>query len=279
MMTFPMAKEFLPENNRMTVVEGDINDTKLLTNTILEANPNYVCHLAAMHFIPDCNANPTGALLANTVGTESVLNACKRNKIEKVLVASTAAVYPISNDPNVEAETEIAPIDIYGLSKMFVESLCQKFVRETGVDAIILRLFNAVGPRETNPHVIPHIFEMLNTSDTIPLGNISPKRDYIHTSDIAEAIYSLCKSQIRGYEAFNIGTGKEYSVEEVVSMLSEILDRRLSIRQDENRMRDVDRMHLVADINKVKSLVGWAPKMNIYDALKDTAKYYGLLSP
>jgi UDP-glucose 4-epimerase len=269
-------REFLPSDNRLTIIEGDINDTEFLTNTISEINPNYVCHLAAIHFIPHCNANPTKALLTNTVGTESVLNACKYSKIEKVLVASTAAVYPISDLPNVEDETEIAPIDIYGLSKMFAELLAEKFCRETGINTISLRLFNAVGPRETNPHVIPHIFESLKTSDIIPLGNISPKRDYIHTRDIAEAIYSICMSELNGYEVFNIGTGKEYSVEEIFEILKGVVNKPLTVEQVESRMREVERMHLQADISKIKKLIGWEPKMSIYDALEDTAKYYGV---
>ncbi|MEE9214404.1 MAG: NAD(P)-dependent oxidoreductase [Thermodesulfobacteriota bacterium] len=271
-------REFLPINNRLIIVEGDINETEFLTKTISVHSPNYVCHLAAIHFIPHCNANPTKALMINTVGTESVLNACKKQNIQKVLVASTAAVYPISDLPNIEDNTEVAPIDIYGLSKMFAELLAQKFFIETGTDTIILRLFNAVGPRETNPHVIPHIFESLKTSNKIPLGNITPKRDYIHTSDIAEAIYTICNSNIKGYEVFNIGSGEEYSVEEIVLMLEEVLKRSLIIEQVEERMRKVERMHLLADISKIKKIIGWKPKIQLHDALRDICRYYGIVT-
>ncbi len=269
-------REFLPINDELTVIEGDINDTQYLKELISTQSPNYVCHLAAIHFIPHCNANPTTALMTNTVGTESILNACKNQNIEKVLIASTAAVYPISDLPNNEDTTEVAPIDIYGLSKMFAELLSQKFFRETGTDTIILRLFNAVGPRETNPHVIPHIFESLKTSDCIPLGNIKPKRDYIHTRDIAEAIYTICKSDSKGYEFFNIGSGREYSVEEIVAILGKILNRSLTIKQVKERMRGIDRMHLSADISKIKRTIGWEPKMQLSDSLIDVGRYYGI---
>ena len=270
-------KEFLPEDDLLTVVEGDLNDTDLLKKTISEYTPAYVCHMAAMHFIPHCNANPTKALMTNTVGTESVLEACKNQKVKKVLTASTAAVYPANDLPNNEEKTKADPIDIYGLSKLFTEYLARKFYHETGIDTIVLRIFNAVGPRETNPHVIPHIFESLKTTDTISLGNIEPKRDYIHTSDLAGAVYALCNSKVKGHDIFNVGTGKEYSVEEIVSMISSIINRPLNIKQDPDRIRKVERMHLSADISKIKAVAGWEPKFTIQDSLKDTARYYGIL--
>ena len=161
---------------------------------------------------------------------------------------------------------------------MFAELLAKKFFRETHIDTIVLRIFNAIGPRETNPHVVPHIFESLKTSNCIPLGNIKPKRDYIHTRDIAEAIYAICESDIGGYEVFNIGSGKEYSVEEIVAMLGEILKRPLTIKQVRERMRKVERMHLLADINKIRNATGWEPKIQLHDALVDIARYYGIIN-
>jgi len=270
-------REFLPTHDGLTVIEGDINDTELLKKIISAHSPNYICHLAAIHFIPYCNANPIKTLIVNTVGTESVLDACKNKNIEKVFIASSAAVYPNSELPNIEDKTEVAPIDIYGLSKMFAELLAKKFFRETHIDTIVLRIFNAIGPRETNPHVVPHIFESLKTSNCIPLGNIKPKRDYIHTRDIAEAIYAICESDIGGYEVFNIGSGKEYSVEEIVTMLGEILKRPLTIKQVRERMRKVERMHLLADISKIRNATGWEPKIQLHDALVDIARYYGII--
>ena len=76
----------------------------------------------------------------------------------------------------------------YGESKLAAEQLGRTFHEETGIPVSILRLFNAIGRNETNPHVVPHIFESLQTSDVIRLGNIAPCRDYIDTRDVAEAI-------------------------------------------------------------------------------------------
>jgi len=269
-------REFLPDHEELTIVDGDINDTEHLAQAISEYHLDYVCHLAAMHFIPHCNANPTKALYVNTVGTESVLTACcKGADIEKVLIASTAAVYDVNDEPNNESRTPVKPVDIYGLSKMFTELLAEKFARKTSITTVSIRFFNAVGPRETNPHVIPHIFESTKKSSHIPLGNIKPKRDYIHTSDMAGALLAVCRSDISQYQVFNVGSGVEYSVEEVVEMVGEILHEELTIRQEADRVREVERKHLVADIGKIKEVTGWEPNLILKEALVDTAQYYG----
>ena len=79
-------RNFLPESNSLTFIEGDIIQTDRLRKTIFDTNPYCVYHLAAKHFIPDCNSNPSKALQVNTVGTESVLNACNNNGIKQIII-------------------------------------------------------------------------------------------------------------------------------------------------------------------------------------------------
>ena len=269
-------KQFLPKSKSVTFIEGDIINKKYLSKIISEVGPFCVYHLAAIHFIPDCNSNPSKALQVNTLGTESVLSACNNDGIKQIIMASTAAVYPINDLPNNEDKTTAAPIDIYGYSKLFSEMLLKKFQKETGIQSIALRLFNAVGPRETNLHVIPHIFLTTNDTNIIPLGNIEPKRDYIHVNDIANAFHKVTQNRtnLNGFDIFNIGTGKEYSVIDLVNMIGDILGKDLEIHEKEDRVRKVERMHLIADISKIKNFVGWEPNISLKDALINTAQYY-----
>ena len=116
----------------------------------------------------------------------------------------------------------------------------------------------------------------MRISQRILLGNIKPKRDYIHTRDIADAILAICEKSIRGYDVFNIGTGKEYSVEEIIHKIEAILGKSIKITQVKKRMRDVERMHLCADIRKIKKIIGWAPQISFTEAIQDIASYYGV---
>ncbi len=125
------------------------------------------------------------------------------------------------------------PLDIYGLSKLTGEHLCKKFYLETNIDTIVCRFFNAFGPNETNPHLIPEIEKQLREGlRTIKLGNLTPKRDFIHTYDMASAVKQLLKLEKTGYDIFNLGRGMEYSAVEIVEAFERQLNEEIKIEVD-----------------------------------------------
>jgi len=233
--------------------QADILDAKAIDNIFNAVRPNRVIHLAAVHFIPYCNQHPFESSNINIRGTIHVLDACKKYQVQKVFFASTAAVYPIY-DEAVSENHPTGPMDIYGLSKLTGEHLCNEFHLQTGVPVIICRFFNAFGPNETNPHLIPEIQNQINAGlRKIKLGNLTPKRDFIHTSDMANAVHSLMSYDSKGIDIYNLGRGIEYSVTEIVDAFSRQLGEKIEIEVDESRVRKVERMHLLADVSKLKS--------------------------
>ncbi len=250
----------------------DILERDQLMSIFTEIEPDWVLHLAAIHFIPYCNQHPFEAANINIQGTINVFDVCKKlQNLERLFFASTAAVYPIS-DHSVDENHELRPLDIYGLSKLTGERLAREFHLETGVSTVVCRFFNAFGPNETNPHLIPEIQEQINAGKrTIQLGNLEPKRDFIHTYDMARAVISLLKSDIN-YDVFNLGRGIEYSVREIVEAFERELGENISIDQDPSRMRKTDRMHLLANVNKLKNAIGWEPEWNIDQGVKTLIK-------
>jgi UDP-glucose 4-epimerase len=250
-------------------VVGNILDAGLLESTILKFRPEWVIHLAAVHFIPYCNEHPFESANINIAGTMNVLNGCRRIRgLEKVLFASTAAVYPIFEEA-IRESLPAAPSDIYGLSKMTGEELCRKFQLETGIPTILCRFFNAFGPNETNPHLIPAIQrQVLEGKRTILLGNTQPKRDFIHTYDMARAVELLLNKFERGVDSFNLGRGIEYSVLEVIAAFEKALGQSLTIETDPAKMRKSDRLHLLADIAKLSAFTGWQPEISLEEGIK-----------
>jgi UDP-glucose 4-epimerase len=228
-----------------------------------------------MHFIPDCNARPEETLDVNVAATRVVLESCRDSPVRNFVFASSAAVYAPSDDPCVEDTTPVGPVEIYGESKLAGEGVVAAFQQDTGISATILRLFNAVGRHETNPHVIPHIFESLRVSDVIALGSILPRRDYIDTRDVAEAMLSV-SDRPDGLRVLNVGTGVAYSVEDIVEALRRILKRRIKIAHEPSRVRATERMMLVADIDKIRRATDWAPRIALDEALEDLVRAYGL---
>jgi len=245
-------------------VLGDTRDLSSVHKTFNEINPDIIIHLAAIHFIPYCNEHPYESADINIRGTMNVLNTAQTIKnLKKVLFASTAAVYPIHDD-SVDEEHAVLPLDIYGLTKLTGEDLCKKFFLETKIDTVVCRFFNAFGPNETNPHLIPEIENQLREGKrSINLGNLTPKRDFIHTYDMAKAVLALIRLENAGYDVFNLGRGIEYSVTDIVETFEKTLKEKIEIVVDPKRVRKVERMHLLADVTKLKKTTGWEPEWSI----------------
>lgn len=248
-------------------VLADILDRNKMFSLMDEIRPDVLIHLAAIHFIPYCNEHPYESSNINIQGTMNVLDAAGKSGVGKVFFASTAAVYPIYDEAVSETHATL-PLDIYGLSKLTGERLCSEFHLRTGTPVIVCRFFNAFGPNETNPHLIPEIQrQVMEGKRNINLGNLTPKRDFIHTYDMANAVSVLLSKVNKGIDVFNLGRGIEYSVTEIVDSFSNALGEKIEITVDPARVRKVERMHLLADISKLKSL-GWEPEIGIDEGIK-----------
>lgn len=246
---------------------ADIRDRKGVEKVFESFRPEIVIHLAAVHFIPYCNEHPFESSDINIRGTINILDACNQFQVKKIFFASTAAVYPIYDDAVTE-QHPTGPMDIYGLSKLTGEHLCNEFHLKTGTPVVICRFFNAFGPNETNPHLIPEIQKQINGGlRKIKLGNLTPKRDFIHTSDMANAVHVLLQKVNSGIETYNLGRGIEYAVTEIVDAFSKEIGEEIHIEVDPARVRKVERMHLLADVSRLKGL-GWQPQIGINEGIR-----------
>jgi UDP-glucose 4-epimerase len=263
-------REYLPKHEDLSIVTEDILDLETLKSTVNEYKPEIVFHLAAEHFIPACEEMPGLALRKNVEGTQNVLTATT-NIVEKIIFASTGAIYDPEITDSLNESSNIKTGDIYGITKQTCEELIKYHVKKGRGKVIIARLFNAVGRRETNPHLVPAIMEQLASGERhIELGNLYPRRDYVHVEDIAEALYSLGLNEIESdVEIFNIGSGKEYSVEELVKMCGEVMNEPIKIESVPERRRKYDRPNQLADITRIKNVTGWEPSRNLRQALEE----------
>ena len=261
--------DLLPDDPRCLLAEGDIRDPAALGRVLHDVDPRAVCHLAAIHFIPYCNAHPAEAMDVNVNGTRQVLEACRERPPQRLLFASTAAVYPAEDGPFTE-EHAPGPIDVYGVSKLEGEELVRRFTAETAIPTVIARLFNAFGPHDTNPHLIPDVLAQLVEGDTVRVGNLEPVRDYVHLEDLAAALVALLDTRSEGSAVFNVGSGEGRSVREVVAAFEAAVGRPLRVVQEPGRVRRVERPRLVAHTGKLCQ-TGWRAQVGFQEGIRRLA--------
>ncbi|HEY2754233.1 MAG TPA: NAD-dependent epimerase/dehydratase family protein [Pseudolabrys sp.] len=256
---------------QIKLVVADVNDAAAMTKVMNDVAPDLVIHLAAIHYIPECEGDPSLAVLTNVVGTVNVLTACPEGC--RFVYASSGAVYKPDSQPHSETEGLVGPTDVYGFSKLHGEQYVRYLAQLRGLAAVTVRLFNVVGPGETNPHLLPEIVAQLKAGHTsISLGNLWPKRDYIHVKDAAQGFaVAALEGSVRLGETVtvNLGTANSYSVAEIVRKLRRISGCAFRLRQDRSRMRASDRPILAADNTRIQSLFGWRAQHTIDDALSD----------
>lgn len=265
--------------DRVSVIQQDV--TTDLSRVFSSFQPEAVFHLAALHFIPECDADPARCLRINVDGTRSVLKAAAGlHRPASLVLASSAAVYAPSDGAHQEQEDSVRPVDVYGYSKLWAEELATGFAADTGAGVGIARLFNVFGPGETNAHFIPSLICQLKAGESVRLGNLSTKRDYVFVDDVADALLRLARycadgPRVDGQPAtVNVGSGRAYTGHEVVEALATAMSAVGATPSgpapviDPSRLRPVDRPTLLADPTLAQKLLDWAPRTSLAEGLR-----------
>ena len=260
-------RQALPEDPRVRLLIGDIADPAFLTAAVRPWQPQLVYHLAAIHYIPECLAHPAEALRVNVAGTRQVLEAIRTPALQRAVLASSGAVYAPSNRPVTERDA-VGPMENYGTSKLAAEALWRTAAQAMPQAVwLVARLFNAYGPGETNPHLIPHLVQELKQGRTVRLGDLAARRDFTYVADIVSALVAL--GQLDGrFEIFNVGSGTAASVADVVRALEAALGESITITQEAARRRPVDRPFLCADTGRLTQATGWRARWTLRDGLR-----------
>ncbi|MES1199326.1 MAG: NAD(P)-dependent oxidoreductase [Pseudomonadota bacterium] len=250
----------------------DLRDRVAVERLVEAFRPEAIIHLAAIHFIPECERKHDEAVSINIAGTNSLLAAAPRGC--RFVFASTAAVYAPNDDAHRE-DDRIGPMDVYGHSKLAAEQFVEYFAASRGLDAVIVRLFNVVGPGETNPHVLPEILAQLRRGERrLRLGNVHPKRDYIYVGDAARGFIAAATQPfpvgLGAVPTINLGSGVSYSVAEMIEQIEDVTGLNIRVEIDPAKVRKVDRPHLLADNARMRTHFDWAPEVNLREAIART---------
>jgi len=241
-------------------------------------NIDFVLHQAALTSVPDSFKDPHAYREVNIDGTLNLLEAALRNKVKRFIFASSCAVY--GDSPKLpQRESDLPnPLSPYAESKLAGEAHCRIFSKDYGLDTVCLRYFNVFGPRQSLEGeyavVIPKFIACMLGDEPPPIfGNGKQTRDFIYVDNIIEAnILSTKKRTNFGGQIFNIASGRECSILELVKILNKLMGRDLSPHFFPKRKGDIFRSY--ADISGARKVLGFRPKIDLIQGLRLTKHAY-----
>ena len=246
-------------------VNIDITDYKALKKAFTGAD--YIFHCAAEARIGPAIENPLNALNINTMGTCNVLQCAREVKAKKVLYSSTSSGYGLNEAPNIETQPDDC-LNPYSVSKIAGEKLCKMYTDLYGLNTIIFRYFNVFGeraPRKGQYAPVTGIFLRQKAAGE-PLtivGDGEQRRDYIYVKDVANAnvMAAISNPDDDAYgQVYNIGSGKNYSVNEIASFIS---DDTINIPPRIGEARNS-----LANIDKMQKTFAWRPEVDVEEWIK-----------
>jgi UDP-glucose 4-epimerase len=251
----------------------DVDICKPEIYTLLEG-ADAVFHLAAKTSLVDCLDQPLEAARVNVVGTLNVLEAARKAKVQKFVYADTSAEYEgIHEFPT--SEERIRPIGVYAASKHGGAAFCDSYRDLYDLNVTIVRYFNVYGPAQDWRRVIPpvmssFIIRMLRGERPVIYGTGEKRRDFIYVDDVNDLHLLILEDDCSAGKVFNIGSGVNFSVNEVYQLIEEIL--KTGLRPIYKPDLPGEAQITLTDLTAAKSL-GWKPRVDIKEGLNRTIEY------
>ncbi len=302
-----LAEELIKKNKKVIIIDdlstGNLKNIlnilthpnlTLIIDTILNSfileelikKVDFVFHLAAIVGVKKVIENPILSIIVNIEGTYNVLKHCAKYK-KKVLIASTSEIYGKSKDVPFSEEADIIIGSTkkkrwsYACTKAIDEFLSFAFYEEHKLPVIVVRLFNTVGPRQSERYgmVIPRFVKQALTGNPITVfGNGEQSRCFIHVKDVVQCLIKLIEKEESFGEIFNIGSCEEIKIKDLAFLVKELTKSSSEIvfvnPQEiyDKGFEDMERR--LPDISKIKKLIDFKPSYGIREIIEDVIEFY-----
>jgi UDP-arabinose 4-epimerase len=270
------------------IVEGDISDATAVAAALHQYRPDVVAHFAAYAYVGESVEHPELYYRNNSFGSLVLLEEMLKIGVDKLIFSSTCASYGVPIRSPIDEMHPQSPINPYGWSKFIIERMVDDLSFAHGLDAVVLRYFNAAGcdpdgeigeRHEPETHVIPLAIEAavkpgriftINGAD-FDTRDGTAERDYIHVTDLARAHVLAAEKLLRdaGVHVYNLGTGTGITVKELVDAVSRVSGTRLPVVYGPRRAGDPPA--LVAAAGKAEQELGWVSNQSGIDRIVETA--------
>lgn len=255
-------------------IKMDITDENSIEAIFNEKQFDVVFHHAAIASVQKSIVDKERTRLVNVQGTENIFKNAVKNNVDKVIFASSAAVY--GDDPALPKNEfmQIHPISPYGEQKMINENMALIYSEKGNTQFMGLRYFNVYGERQ-NPSSeysgVVSIFQdrISKGQDVVIYGDGTQSRDFVYVKDVVTANIMMMMSY-QDFSVYNVGTGVQRSVKEIVSIFEDIYKTKVNINYQESRKGDI--VHSVADIGRIKNDFSYFPRYTLEQGLSSFCK-------
>jgi len=258
----------------------DLLDPAAVKRAVDAAAPDAIVNLAGQAFVPQSVADPLGTLAVNANGTVHVLEAARayRERVGaplRVLLVSSAEIYGIQPPERMPLDENAVPRpgNPYAASKLAAEACGLAWHGSYGVDCVVARPFNHIGPGQDARFAVASFARQLaqiaaGAPSVMHVGNLEAQRDFLDVRDVVAA-YVLLLANGRAGEVYNICSGRPVAIREVLRQLITIARVPVEIRDDPERMRASDLPILSGDSTKLRTATGWVPQYSLAMSLRD----------
>ena len=275
-------RAFAAALKRAKLAQCDVRDRERLNRIVSEIAPDLVFHLAGVASVLECERNPTLAMEVNIIGSCNLLDAVRDNAPGvRTLVVSSSEVYgkvapehfPIAED------VPVKPANFYSVTKASVEMLSMLYSEKYGMDIVILRPFNHVGPRQSPAFVCADFAAQIARIERglappqLRVGDLSVERDFTDVRDMVRG-YAVAARRARGGETYNLCSGRSVRIEDVLKTLLEYAEVPIEVQRDPDKFRTSEIPVVVGSAEKFRRTTGWSPEMPLATTLHDTLDFW-----
>lgn len=261
----------------------DLLDREGIEKIILQFQPNYILHLASYSSVAFSWQNPVNSFQNNTNIFLHVLEAVHSiNSKVRILSVGSSEEYGdlVGVNALFHEEDALHPVSPYAVARVSQEMLSKVYAKGYGLDIVMTRSFNHIGPGQKEIFVVASFAKRLvemkkegATSPKLMTGDISLIRDFVDVRDVVRAYDGLLKKGRKG-EIYNICRGVGYSLKELVQQMASILDMEVLTETDERLIRPNDNKVIIGSNEKIKRDIGWAPEIPLQRSLEDVINFW-----